>query len=210
MWRPALQVLLCGLFTVVVCLASPVAVRAQDGQDDDGWAVAGYDERLTRIAYQSGFPTREAASREAPKMRLLEGTNGKIYPYVTVLGPDGKIYEGNLPSSPPRGPTENRPVQPRPSPTPTPRVVTLPNTTWKGGETLQNYGELRFQFGSGDTVSMKDSDGTTTGQYSRSGRTVTLRFYNGTVVYTGTLDDNIIHGTGRNGRTSWTFSVKLQ
>jgi hypothetical protein len=57
---------------------------------------------------------------------------------------------------------------------------------------------------------MIDTDGSQTGRYSRSGRSVTLRFYEGRVIYTGTLQDDIIYGSGRNGRTSWTFSVKRQ
>jgi hypothetical protein len=89
-------------------------------------------------------------------------------------------------------------------------LVVLPNTSWSGGETLQGYGKLAFRFGPGETVSMIDADGTSTGRYSRSGSTVTLRFYDGTVVYTGTIAGEIIYGSGRNSRQSWTFSVKLQ
>jgi hypothetical protein len=194
------------LLVLVTGLAAPLALATQDTDD---WAVAGYDAQGNRIGYQSGYPSKEAAEREAVKMRRLEGTNGKIYPFVIVVPPGA-----NAPSVLPPG-DGGRTWRPVVAPTPTPRPVqprreTLPNSTWRGGETLANYGRLTFRFGPGDTVEMIDTDGSQTGKYSRSGRSVMLRFYEGRVIYSGTLEDDIIYGSGRNGRTSWTFSVKRQ
>ena len=103
------------------------------------------------------------------------------------------------------------PDVPRPGHDPAPRPAGLANSTFRGGETPQNYGKLEFRFGGGGLVDMVDNDGTTPGQYSISGHSVTLRFYDGRVVYTGTLDGDILHGSGQtNDGRSWTFSVRLQ
>jgi hypothetical protein len=83
----------------------------------------------------------------------------------------------------------------------------LADGSWSGGETLQTYGALQFHLGAGGQATMNDKDGSIPGSWSQSGNSVVLRFYEGHVVYTGTLNGRTLSGTARNGRTSWTFSV---
>ena len=83
----------------------------------------------------------------------------------------------------------------------------LANSTWIGTEKLANYGRLEFRFQGNGQVAMIDSDGTQKGTYTQTGNTVTLRFYQGTVVYTGTITGQTLVGTASNGKTTWSFSV---
>ncbi|MBM3997312.1 MAG: hypothetical protein FJ303_24660 [Planctomycetes bacterium] len=75
--------------------------------------------------------------------------------------------------------------------------VRIAGTTWSGHEDLGGYGPLRFAF-SGSSVTMYDSDGSHSGSWSQSGNTITMRFYQGRVVYTGR-----IHGQAVNYKTSF-------
>jgi hypothetical protein len=117
------------------------------------------------------------------------------------------------PSAPPRGP-QLAPVRPRrPTPHPAARELapptrqTLANTSWSGHETLNGYSTLQFNLGPDGSASMVDRDGTTPGTWEQAGSSVILRFYGGTVVYSGTLGGNRFSGTGRNQRTTWQFAV---
>lgn len=83
----------------------------------------------------------------------------------------------------------------------------LVNTTWVGSENLGGYGRLEFRFQANGQVTMIDSDGTQQGTCTVAGNTVTLRFYQGTVVYTGTLTGQGLAGTATNGKSTWKFAV---
>lgn len=64
--------------------------------------------------------------------------------------------------------------------------VRLANTDWSGYETLGGYGNLRFVF-TNSGVTMYDKDGATPGTWQQNGESLTMWFYNGTVVYSGTI-----------------------
>lgn len=83
----------------------------------------------------------------------------------------------------------------------------LAKSTWIGTESLQGYSRLEFRFEADGKVTMIDADGSQSGAYSQQGNTVTLQFYNGTVVYTGTLNGTTLAGTASNGKSSWDFNV---
>jgi len=87
----------------------------------------------------------------------------------------------------------------------------LAGTTWVGSENLQGYGRLSFQFSPGGRVTMIDTRETTAGSWTQAGQSVTLQFYSGNVLYTGTTSGNTMSGTARNvkGKTTWAWSLTL-
>jgi hypothetical protein len=68
--------------------------------------------------------------------------------------------------------------------------IRVANTNWTGHETLGGYGSLRFAF-SGSGVTMYDKDGATSGTWEQNGQSITMRFYQGTVVYSGTMGGQV-------------------
>jgi hypothetical protein len=79
---------------------------------------------------------------------------------------------------------------------------------WTGSETLADYGKLTFQMSSGGRAVMRDAKETSEGTWQQSGNQVTLRFYNGRVVYTGTVNGSNLSGSANNGRTQWNFTMR--
>ncbi|HYV36498.1 MAG TPA: hypothetical protein VE988_12375, partial [Gemmataceae bacterium] len=89
--------------------------------------------------------------------------------------------------------------------------VKVAGTEWKGSETLDDFGELTFQFSQGDEVLMIDAQSDVAGHYVQNGATVTITF--GNCVYVGTINGNVMSGTAHftdGDDTSWSFSVNLQ
>lgn len=54
---------------------------------------------------------------------------------------------------------------------------------------------------------MDDADGKSSGTYSESGNSVTLRF-GGTIIYSGTISGQTMSGTATNGDKRWNWNVK--
>jgi hypothetical protein len=84
----------------------------------------------------------------------------------------------------------------------------LAGTSWQGTETLPGYGDLTFHFHEDSTATMVDTDGTSYGTWSQAGGRVRLAFYDGTVIYDGTLSGNQLFGSARNSRTTWSWSLQ--
>lgn len=92
-----------------------------------------------------------------------------------------------------------------PAPTPESRLT---GSNWVGRENLQGFGVLGFAFGANNQVVMIDAQGRSNGEWSMNGDEVTLSFRNGTVIYTGRLQDNVFRGTARGSRgNTWSFAV---
>lgn len=89
-------------------------------------------------------------------------------------------------------------------------AVVLAEASFAGSENLGGYGALRFTLHANGAATMVDADGTTHGSWGQSGKRVTLRFYDGTVVYHGTLDEETISGTAHNRTRTWSWSVTLE
>jgi hypothetical protein len=115
----------------------------------------------------------------------------------------------NAPAAANNPPAPNAPAAPKKMPAPAPQPVQngIVNTTWVGSESLGGYGKLEFRFQANGQAVMIDSDGTHNGIFMVQGNTVTLRFYEGTVVYTGTINGSTLSGTATNGQATWNFSV---
>jgi hypothetical protein len=87
------------------------------------------------------------------------------------------------------------------------RAQNLVGTTWSGSESLSGYGRLTFEFYGGGRAVMIDTSGRTSGSWSRSGNSVTLRFHQ-TVVYRGTIRGTVLSGSGSSkNRSNWSWSV---
>jgi hypothetical protein len=86
----------------------------------------------------------------------------------------------------------------------------LADTSWKGCETLSGYGPLTFDFCKDGSAVMHDVDGCTNGTWQQLGQQVTLFFYEGRVVYVGTIDGDVISGGAANSSTQWQWTVGLQ
>lgn len=87
--------------------------------------------------------------------------------------------------------------------------VRVANTEWSGSETLGGYGPLRFAF-SGSGVTMYDKDGATSGTWVQNGPSITMRFYGGRVVYTGTIEGQVCNyrtSFFKNNEDFYEFSV---
>lgn len=86
---------------------------------------------------------------------------------------------------------------------------------FKGTEDLEGYGDVRFSFyrkNNKNIVRMEDADGTTEGYWETTDQaknTVTLQFYDRSVIYTGTLKDGNLRGDAYNLESKWTWSAKL-
>jgi hypothetical protein len=91
---------------------------------------------------------------------------------------------------------------------PAQQPTSVANTTWRGVESLPGYGVLVFEFHGDNTVTMTDSDGQSPGNWEQDGRFVTLRFYGGNVIYTGSISGNEMVGSARNGQTTWQWRLR--
>ncbi len=94
-----------------------------------------------------------------------------------------------------------------PPKTPAAKTTSLKGKTFQGSETLQGYGQLTFRFQANNIVEMFDAKETVRGRWQQQGANVTLRFWNGNVVYRGTIDGTAISGTAFNGKSNWTWIV---
>jgi hypothetical protein len=84
----------------------------------------------------------------------------------------------------------------------------LAGSAWSGHEGLQGYGALVFRFSAGGTAHMTDTDGTTRGTWTKSGNSVTLKFYSDKVIYNGTISSGFrMRGTATNGKRTWNWWV---
>ena len=78
---------------------------------------------------------------------------------------------------------------------------------WSGKEELQGYGALTFEFEPGGVCFTADKLSRQQGTWKRVGDNVTLTFYDGYVVYRGTVFGRTISGTASNEKNSWRWSV---
>lgn len=153
------------------------------------------EDPLHNAATMSGQYVRELVTRMIAKARETHPLWGN---------PAGQATTNSQPA--PKTPTA--PVAPQ-NPNPAPQAGhNLTATTWVGSETLGDYGRLEFRFHANGKVSMIDTDGTTHGIYSIQNNVVTLRFFDGAVVYSGTINGSSMNGTAQNSLTTWSFSVK--
>lgn len=81
---------------------------------------------------------------------------------------------------------------------------------WTGSEALANYGKIAFHFYASGRVVMIDAKSSAEGTWLQQGQDITLRFFGGRVVYSGTLNGNALAGTARNEKTSWSWNVQAQ
>jgi Caspase domain len=87
-------------------------------------------------------------------------------------------------------------------------------TRWVGTESLSGFGKLTFAMYASGRAIMVDAKETTEGIWRRDGNQFTLSFFDGSVVYNGTLKDGILSGTATspsvrtNAAKAWTWSVK--
>jgi hypothetical protein len=79
-----------------------------------------------------------------------------------------------------------------------------------GSEKLPGYGPLAFTLHANGSVVMADAKGSAVGTWQETGKQVTLRFDNGRVVYTGTVEGTRLSGEARNGSTTWSWSTQVQ
>lgn len=99
------------------------------------------------------------------------------------------------------------PAKPPPAGTP---------TRWAGTETLAGFGKLSFALYPDGRAIMVDAKETTEGIWQRNDNQFTLSFYNGSVIYTGTLNGATLSGAATSpsarmdARKSWTWTVKMQ
>lgn len=209
----------CALIAVAAPIASAQTnqgtFRERNYVQVQGYAVHGY-AGSTRIGYQ-WYRTRAEAEEAAAKMRKTQTTNGHYYDRVDVVPETREIYVGNGGNNPP--PQNNNVLpnvsRPRVDPgvlrtTPLERLQKQRQGTLAGSETLGGYGAIRFRLYPNGTAQMIDKDGTSQGTWSLSGKGLTLRFYNGSVRYYGTIQGNRISGRASNGRNQWSWNTTIQ
>lgn len=99
------------------------------------------------------------------------------------------------------------------------QVASLPKEAprrFAGRESLPGFGNLSFSMYSNGRAVMVDAKSTTEGIWRQQGNQVTLSFVNGSIVYTGTLNGNVISGTAtspnsrQQARQSWQWTVQQQ
>jgi hypothetical protein len=85
---------------------------------------------------------------------------------------------------------------------------------WAGTESLAGYGKLSFALYPGGRAVMIDAKNTVEGTWQQTDNQVSLTFFDGSVVYSGTVNDSTMSGTATapgarmDQRRSWTWSVK--
>ena len=57
---------------------------------------------------------------------------------------------------------------------------------------------------------MIDADGETKGVWRQNGNVVSLAFYSGEVIYTGTISGSEMVGSARNNRTTWQWRLRKE
>jgi hypothetical protein len=85
-----------------------------------------------------------------------------------------------------------------------------------GSETLPGFGTLSFEMYSNGRAIMVDTKSTTEGIWRQQGTQFTLSFANGSVIYTGILNEATLSGTAtsptarQEAMQSWTWTVQQQ
>jgi hypothetical protein len=131
---------------------------------------------------------------------LIDRYNSQLNQFQSTMGP--KFSTGFAPLG--------RVSAPPPAPVPTNTQVALSGSSFAGHEDLAGYSRLRFVLHKGGSATMFDTDGSTSGSWSQSGDQVTLRFYNDTVVYRGTLRGKTLGGSASNPQRTWSWSLTLE
>jgi hypothetical protein len=85
--------------------------------------------------------------------------------------------------------------------------VKLLGTQWVGSEDLTGYDRLRFSFVSSTQVVMYDAKETVPGTWTLTGSSITMRFFDGSVVYEGNVYGDGMSGNGDNGGDRWFWRV---
>jgi hypothetical protein len=85
--------------------------------------------------------------------------------------------------------------------------VKLLGTQWVGSEDLTGYDRLRFSFVSSTQVVMYDAKETVPGTWTRTGSSITMHFFDGSVVYEGNVYGDGMSGNGNNGGDRWYWRV---
>jgi hypothetical protein len=81
---------------------------------------------------------------------------------------------------------------------------------WIGTEDLPGYGALTFEFAPAGVSFMTDRDGRRQGTWKLEGAQVTLAFYNGTVVYRGTVAGYTMSGMAASGSRTWNWRLSQE
>jgi hypothetical protein len=85
--------------------------------------------------------------------------------------------------------------------------INLPGTEWVGSEELPGYGPLRFHFVSSEQVLMYDAKEAAPGTWTLTGSSVTMRFFEGGLVFQGNVYSDSMAGLGDNGSERWYWRV---
>jgi len=151
---------------------------------------------------QGGPP--DSSKYGPPKAYGPPGQGGQVGP------PDSSKYGGPKGYGPPGqgGPPDAAKMYKPQAPAGNAGGNNLSGTTWVGSETLENYGRLEFRFSSDTQVTMIDAKETVPGTYMRNGNQITMTFFDGEVVYTGTVSGQTMSGTARNPGSTWSWTVK--
>jgi hypothetical protein len=100
------------------------------------------------------------------------------------------------------GPPEKTPPQPSSG---------LVGTDWTGSETLGGFGALTFQFRDQGKAIMIDTQGNWPGTFVQDAQEVTIKFFNGDVIYRGKITGKDMAGSAENkAGGKWTFKVSLK
>jgi hypothetical protein len=165
-----------------------------------------YSTNTTEADFQSKLDWIIKAARDTHPQ--WDSSRWPLAGQVPAPSPAGGV---NLPGNPakPAAPVNSTPVvappvaAPAAPPAPAPGLA---NTTWVGSE--EGFGRLEFRFQPTGQVTMIDTTGSHPGTYSLQGNAVTLTFFNGEVVYNGTLNGQAITGSAHNTKKTWSFSVR--
>ena len=83
----------------------------------------------------------------------------------------------------------------------------IANSEWVGQEERPGFGNLRIVFATSSVVLLFPAKGKALGTWKKNGNEVTLRFMDGGVIYSGTLDGKTIKGSAEDGVQKWAWSV---
>jgi hypothetical protein len=195
--------------------------------------VLGQDTRASASSQQvtAGPETaRTAQAAQELEVRVVEARTGKVlsrrrfqpggpqptgqftavFNWVSAHAQTGFVNDDGRRKRPPVGtrlPVASKPPDQTASDRAKETAVKLLGTQWVGTEDLTGYDRLRFSFVSSDEVLMYDARETVPGVWRLTGSSITMRFFDGTVIYQGNVYSDSMSGNGDNGGDRWYWRV---
>jgi hypothetical protein len=192
--------------------------------------VLGQDNKANAAPQQLATGPETSRTAQELDVRVVEARTGKVlsrrrfppgepqktgqftavFNWVSAQAQTGFAGDAVGRKRPPRGtklPVASRPGEQAARDRTKETAIKLLGTQWVGTEDLTGYDRLRFSFISSEQVLMYDARETVPGVWRLTGSSITMRFFDGSVVYQGNVYSDAMSGNGDNGADRWYWRV---